>query len=352
MLTCPCLSRHSSRHSQFSTTFPIYLKDAEGSWIQLNEQGPIWMRDPKDLTDEDYKTFYKTLDPTPGADTLGWAHWRGDSGSGVSFRAMMYIPSKVSDDFWQKAAAGVKNVRLMVKRVFITDDLGEGFLPSWLSFLKVVVDADDLPLNVSRETLQNTRFLRQLKRILVRKALDMFSKIANDDPERYQQFSKVFGHALKVGILDSEEKDRNKLAELIRFTSTRSNFTSLEEYVENRKGSQDQIFFLGGVGESFDSLSRSPFLEVPISRGFEVLLLNAPADESAMQALGTYRGMRLQDVSKQGLKFGDEDEDDEEKEEYEMQTRMYQPLIVWLKRVLEGRVSDGERSALTHIWYF
>jgi heat shock protein beta len=191
----------------------------------------------------------------------------------VSYRAIMYIPAKLPKDFWQKITSGVNNVRLMVKRVFITDDLGEEYMPRWLSFLKVTVDADDLPwvgtdksahahhwylhrLNVSRETLQNHRFLQQLQRILVRKAIDLFTRLATDEPEKYKEVSKLYGNALRIGMLESQ-KDKIKIAKLLRFESTRSDYTSLEEvrhddmvvfvsrwwvqYVDNRKEGQKQV---------------------------------------------------------------------------------------------------------------
>ncbi len=227
----------------------------------------------------------------------------------------------------------------MVKRVFITDDLGEEYMPRWLSFLKVTVDADDLPLNVSRETLQNHRFLQQLLRILIRKAIDLFSRLATDEPEQYQEVSKIYGNALRIGMLESA-KDKVKLAKLLRFESTRTNYTSLEEYVENRKVGQKQIYYIAGAGEKPEDLARSPFVEKLFARGYEVLLLNLPSDEPMMSALGNFMGMTTQDVSKKGLKYGDEDEDEAEKKELAAQKIAFGPLIDWLKKDLAGQVSD------------
>ncbi|KAH8090583.1 putative cation-transporting ATPase [Filobasidium floriforme] len=352
------------KHSQFASSFPIYLRvpttpepvnaddelevdddssSAPGSftWQRLNEKGPIWMQEPKKVSEEEYRDFYKTLTSSEDAETLGWAHWKGDTGSGVSFRAMMYVPSAVPDDFWQKITAGVKNIRLMVKRVFITDDLGADYLPQWLRFLNIVVDADDLPLNVSRETLQANKFIKQLRNIIIRKALDLFTRLANDDEENFKKFSTVYGSALRVGILESSsKKDQNKLASLLRVSSTRSDFTSFDEYVENRRGDQKQIFYLAGAGESPEALARSPLVEKPVARGYEVLLLNAPPDESVMLALRNYRGLTFQDVSKKGLKYGDEDEHEAEKAELAAQNKAFAPLLKWLKSQFEGIVAD------------
>lgn len=229
------------KHSQFSSNFPIYLRksivDEEGAtedegeyhWVKLNKKQPLWMKDPKTVTEQEYREFYAALDPAAGAETAGWTHWKGDSGSGVSYRAMMYIPTKLPEDFWNKGAGVFRNIRLMVRRTFVSDDLGENYLPRWLSFLKIVVDADDLPLNVSRETLQSNKFLRQLKRILVRKAIDMFTRISKDEPEKWEKIQKTIGNAIRIGMVESDGKDRVKLAGLLRFASTREHSVSLDE---------------------------------------------------------------------------------------------------------------------------
>ncbi|ORY34940.1 putative cation-transporting ATPase [Naematelia encephala] len=369
------------KHSTFSTTFPIYLKErktvkvptpapespvadgdpdelnddldsddqtpkeddferiTEENWVRVNDKAPLWMREPKEVTDEEYREFYKAVAKDESAETLGWSHFKGDTGSGVSYRAIMYLPAKLPRDYWQTMSTAVKNVRLMVKRVFITDDLGEDFIPRWLSFLKITVDADDLPLNVSRETLQNHRFLQQLQRILTRKAIDLFTKIATDEPETYKEVSKLYGNALRIGLLESP-KDTVKLSKLLRFESTRSEYTSLEEYVENRKVGQKQIYYMAGVGEKTEDLARSPFVEKLKARGYEVLLLNLPSDEPMMENLRNFMGMTTQDVSKKGLKYGDEDEDEAEKKELAAQNIAFRPLLDWLKKDLTGQVSD------------
>ncbi|WOO77666.1 Endoplasmin [Vanrija pseudolonga] len=355
------------KHSTFSTTFPIYIREKkppkvaetkdedeefddadtqdddededEFTFVRVNDKAPIWMRDPKSVSKEDYIDFYKAVAKDQTQEPLGWSHFKGDTQSGVSFRSIMYIPPVLEKDFWSKITSGLNNVRLMVKRVFITDDLGEQYMPRWLSFLKVTVDADDLPLNVSRETLQNSRFLKQLQRILVRKAIDLFTKLAGDDPEKYKEVSKLYGNALRIGMMESQ-KDKIKIAKLLRFESTRSPFTSLEEYVENRKEGQKQIYYIAGVGETTQALSRSPFVEKLKARGYEILLLNLPSDEPMMGALNNFMGMQAQDVSKKGLKYGDEEEDEAEKKELAAQNIAYKPLLAWLKKELEGKVSD------------
>jgi len=194
-------------------------------------------------------------------------------------------------------------------------------------------------LNVSRETLQNNRFLKQLQRTLVRKAIDLFTRLAADEPEKFKEVTKLYGNALRIGMIESH-KDKNKIAKLLRFESTRSNYTSLEEYVANRKEGQKQIYYMAGVGQTSHDLARSPFVEKLKARGYEVLLLDLPSDEPMMQALNMFMGMKTQDVSKKGLVYGDEESDAAEQRELEAQKIAFQPLIDWLKLTFKGQVSD------------
>jgi heat shock protein beta len=205
--------------------------------------------------------------------------------------------------------------------------------------MKVTIDADDLPLNVSRETLQNTRFLKQLQRTLVRKALDLFARLAADEPDKFAELSKVYGNALRIGLIESK-RDAPKLAKLLRFESTRSNYTSLEEYVAHRKEGQSQIYFMAGVGQPSDQLARSPFVEKLQARGYEVLLLDLPSDEPMMQALGSFMGLAVQDVAKKGLVFGDEDANKQEQAELDAHKIAFRPLTDWLKATFGALVAD------------
>lgn len=194
-------------------------------------------------------------------------------------------------------------------------------------------------LNVSRETLQNHRFLKQLQKILIRKAIDLFTRLAENKPDEYREVAKLYGNALRIGMMESD-KFKVKLANLLRFESTRTNYTSLAEYVENRKEGQKQIYFMAGVGEKTEDLARSPFVEKLKARGYEILLLNLPSDEPMMGALNNYMGMKVQDVAKKGLLYGDEEEDAAEQRELAQQNIAFKPLIQWLERVFKGQVMD------------
>ncbi|KAF8592600.1 heat shock protein Hsp90 [Ramaria rubella] len=308
-------------------------------WVHLNEQPPIWTRDPKTVTDEEYVNFYKATfkDFRP---PLGWHHFSGDSGSSTSFKAILYIPSQLPEDFWQGPVISNKDIRLHNKRVFITNDLGEDALPKWMSWIKAIVDAEDLPLNVSRETLQSSRFLRQIKQILTRRLIQLLQRISEEDPAKYEEIFKIVGSAIKLGAVEAE-KDKQKLAGLSRWASNQRNITSLDDYVKNRKKGQSQIFFLAGLGQTPEMLAKSLFVEKLSARGYEVLLVNEPLDEITFTTLRVWEKLTFQDVAKTGLKFGDEEEDpEEEKQKQQELAEKFKPLIDWLKNETSSVVLD------------
>ncbi|PFH52710.1 hypothetical protein AMATHDRAFT_73847 [Amanita thiersii Skay4041] len=300
-------------------------------WVRLNSQPPLWTRDPKNVTDEEYKTFYKSFfkDYT---EPLAWHHFAGDSESGVSFKAIVFLPSKIDDTYWQQPLLFKSNdVKLMVKRVFITSDFGEDSLPKWASWVKVVVDAEDLPLNVSRETLQSSRFLKQMRTIILRRLIQLYSKISEEDAEKFEKVQEVYGSVFKLGAVE-DAKNRDKLMDLIRFTTNQRNSTSLDEYLANRKTGQLQIFYLADMGKSPEDLAQSVFVEKLHARGYEVLLLTEPLDEILLGTIRQWKNVRFQDAAKAGLKFGDESTDpEEEKAQKKALTETYKPLIDWLK---------------------
>ncbi|TFK55689.1 heat shock protein Hsp90 [Heliocybe sulcata] len=372
-----------SKHSSFSSTFPIYLfterdeevpvedeeneevtsEDADEAvveeveekedkpvktktvhveeWLQLNPEPPIWMRDPKDVTDDEYERFYQATFKDY-EEPLAWHHFAGDSGSGVSFRAIIYVPSRLDESFWQNQGLSTStvDVRLMVKRVFITSDLGEDSLPKWASWVKAIIDAEDLPLNVSRETLQSTKFLKQIRSIILRHIIQMLTKLAEEDPEKFNKVQEVYGTALKLGAVE-DKKNQQKLAALTRFASNKRERVALDEYVEGKRKGQKQIFYLADVGKSVKALGDSVFVEKLTARGYEVLLLNEPLDEILVQNMRRWKGMAFQDVAKAGLEFGDEETDPEdEKKEQEAQKERFQPLIDYLKEQAKDLVRD------------
>ncbi|KAJ3852200.1 Hsp90 protein-domain-containing protein [Lentinula lateritia] len=310
-------------------------------WVRLNGQPPIWTRDPKEVTDEEYTLFYNAFfkDFSP---PMTWTHFSGDSESGVSFKAIVFLPDKIEDSYWQQPLLSQsKDIKLMVKRVFITNDLGEDALPKWASWVKVVVDAEDLPLNVSRETLQSTAFLRQLKSIIIKRIIQLFNKMADletEDSEKFEKFYEIFGGILKLGAVE-DQKNREKLAAITRFTTNHRNFTTLDQYLENRKQGQKQIFYLAEMGENPQELAKSVFVEKLHARGYEVLLFTEPLDEIFVQNIRRWKNVPFQDIAKVGLKFGDEDEE-EEKEQQKEAAQKYKPLMEYLQKQGRGVVRD------------
>ncbi|KAL4081853.1 Hsp90 protein-domain-containing protein [Scleroderma yunnanense] len=359
------------QHSSFSTSFPIYLwneveeevsledhtaevdsnesQDEEEAlveetnptdstpktkkilvqkWEHINSQPPLWMRDPKTVSDEEYELLYQATFKD-FRKPLAWNHFTGDSGSGVSFRAIIYIPSSIDDTFFTKPLeSNAKDVRLLVKHVFITSDLGEYDLPKWASWVRVIIDAEDLPLNVSRETLQSSTFLKQIRGIVIRRLIQLFAKIAEEEDDKFAEIQKVYRTIFKLGATE-DEKNRQKIATLVRFSTNQRNSTSLDNYIKNKKQGQKQIFYLADMGKSISHLTGSVFVEKLDARGYEVLLLNEPVDEILVQTLRTWKGFKFQDVAKAGLVFGDDT--DEDREAMAALEKKYAPLLEWLK---------------------
>ncbi|CAK5275651.1 unnamed protein product [Mycena citricolor] len=268
-------------------------------WVKLNALPPLWMRPPSEAADEDYELFYTAFWKDFNK-PLGWSHFSGDSESGTSFKSIIYLPSKLGEEYWKQPLAYKSNdIKLMVKRVFITSDLGDNVLPSWAAWLKAVVDG------------------------------------------KFKKVIEVYGNVFKLGAVE-DAKNADKLLGLVRFSTNQRNFTSLGQYVENKKQGQKQIFYLAEMGKTIDDLAQSVFVEKLHARGYEVLLLNEPLDEILVQNLRQYKNLPFQDVAKAGLKFGDEDVEAEEKAEREEMTVKFEPLIKYLKEHSSDTVRDGK----------
>ncbi|GAA5960323.1 hypothetical protein JCM21900_006529 [Sporobolomyces salmonicolor] len=306
--------------------------ESKPEWELVNDRPPLWMREPKEVTDEEYESFYmKTFNsPEP---PLAWTHFKGDAGS-TAFRALVYLPSGVPNDFYSKDYVSLDSLKLFVRRVFITSDLGKDYLEKHLNWIKVFVDVDDLPLNVGRDSLQKTKALAQIKRNLTKRIYDLFSSLASKEPTKFLDLYEKAGTTLKIGAVE-DTKNRERIIKLLRFeTSAGENKTSLDEVVARRKVGQGQIYFIAGAGQTKEALEKSPFVERILARGYEVLYLTEPIDEMLVSAVPTYGGMRFQDVSKEGVKFGDEDDDEDAKEEEASFKSTFQPLVSYLKKEL------------------
>eukprot|EP00607_Mallomonas_marina_P007485 CAMPEP_0182416480 /NCGR_PEP_ID=MMETSP1167-20130531/786_1 /TAXON_ID=2988 /ORGANISM="Mallomonas Sp, Strain CCMP3275" /LENGTH=814 /DNA_ID=CAMNT_0024589275 /DNA_START=59 /DNA_END=2503 /DNA_ORIENTATION=+ len=322
-------------------------------WHRVNSETAIWSRDKEEVEPEEYKKFFKTIckDPT---DAHTWIHFKAEGE--VEFKSILFIPAdalQTYDDYNSKTAG----IRLYVRKVLIKDDF-QDLLPKYLNFIRGVVDSDDLPLNVSRETLQQHKVLKVMGKKLVRKVLEMLRKLANgqignapppeedEDEEKkeeedqskhpYIQFWNQFGKSIKMGVIE-DSSNRSKLAKMLRFKANTSGdkFISLDEYVGNMKEWQKDIYFI--AGESLESVKKSPFLEVAEKKGLEVLFLTDPIDEYCFQHLSEHDGRKLQSLTKENLKFGDEDED-VVKKRTKIYKENFKPLTKYLKELFEGKV--------------
>ncbi|KAH1120179.1 hypothetical protein AAZX31_17G245000 [Glycine max] len=320
------------------------VKETTYEWELLNDVKAIWLRNPKEVTEEEYTKFYHSLakdfsDEKP----LAWSHFTAEGD--VEFKAVLFVPPKAPQDLYESYYnANKSNLKLYVRRVFISDEFNE-LLPKYLNFLLGLVDSDTLPLNVSREMLQQHSSLKTIKKKLIRKALDMIRRIADEDPDestdkekkdtssdnnekkgQYSKFWNEFGKSIKLGIIE-DATNRNRLAKLLRFESTKSEgkLTSLDQYISRMKAGQKDIFYI--TGTSKEQLENSPFLERLKKKNFEVIFFTDPVDEYLMQYLMDYEDKKFQNVSKEGLKLGKDSKDKELKESFKDLTKWWKTAL-------------------------
>ena len=302
-------------------------------WETINKAKALWLRPKSEISEEEYKEFYKHI-AHDFNDPLLWSHNQVEGN--LEYTTLLYIPKNKPFDMWDRERKSA--LQLYVQRVFITDDAE--ILPSYLRFVKGIVDSNDLPLNVSRELLQHNRVLEKIKKATTKKVLDTLTRLSKDDPEKYEQFWGQFGQILKEGPVE-DHSNQEKLSHLLRFASTHTDTdkqeVALEEYVGRMKENQKYIYYV--TAESFAAAKNNPQLEIFRKNGVEVLLMYDRVDEWLMSHLSEYQGKSFKCVSKGDLDL-EELEDDQEKEEQKDREKQLESVTKQMKESLGDKVED------------
>jgi heat shock protein 90kDa beta len=332
-------------------------------WEEINSTPAIWTRDKDQITDDEYQTFWKVLAKDEYNNATTWSHFNAEGN--INFKSILYLPQDVPGHYRFGNIDAVKGgLKLYVRKVLISDEFE--LLPRYLGFIRGVVDSEDLPLNVNRESLQESKIIQVIKKKLVRKALEMirtFSKEeAKEDEEEtetdaetkkekespYIEWYKKFAVNLKMGVID-DEPNRNRIAKLLRFQTSKSDgkWISLDQYVENMKEWQTDIYVLAGM--SLDEVKKSRFLEQFLEKDVEVVYLTDPVDEYVLQYMRDYDGKKFAAISSESTKLKDEDESLAKRRE-KYYTKKFKPLTKWLKKLYGQsvmRVSVSKRLGTT-----
>lgn len=292
-------------------------------WELLNDSKPIWTLKPSEVEEKEYNEFYKTL-TKDNQEPLAKIHFIAEGE--VTFKSVLFIPKVQPSDSFNRYGTKSDNIKLYVRRVFITDKFTD-MMPNYLSFVRGIVDSDDLPLNVSRENLQQHKLIKVIKKKLIRKVLDMIKKL---DKEDFQKFWKEYSTNIKLGVIE-DAQNRARLSKLLQFqSSTQKELTSLADYVSRMKPNQQYIYYVAGSSE--EEVQKSPFVERLSKKGYEVLYLTEAVDEYAISGLPEFEGKKFQNVAKEGFSL---DEGEKAKERLEQLKTTFEPLTKWLTDLLK-----------------
>lgn len=303
-------------------------------WEGVNKAEALWTREKSDVSDEEYKEFYKHVSHD-FAEPLLWAHNKVEGST--EYTSLLYVPTKAPFDMYNRERQ--HGLKLYVQRVFIMDD-AEQFMPTYLRFVKGLLDSNDLPLNVSREILQDNKVTQTMRKGCTKRVLTMLDRLGNKDSEKYQTFWDEFGQVLKEGPSE-DQANKEAVAKLLRFASTENDTAvqsvSLKSYIERMKEGQDKIYYV--VSDSFEAAKNSPHLEVFRKKGIEVLLMSDRIDEWLMSHLTDFDSKQFQSVTRGGLDLGEMD-DAETKEAQEKLEKEFDSVVTRLKETLGDKVKD------------
>uniref|UniRef100_A0A1A9WSU8 Heat shock protein 83 n=1 Tax=Glossina brevipalpis TaxID=37001 RepID=A0A1A9WSU8_9MUSC len=305
----------------------------EWDWTLINDSKPIWIRKPNEVSEDEYKDFYKTL-TKDSQEPLTHTHFIAEGE--VTFKSLLYIPKVQPSESFNRYGTKADNIKLFVRRVFITDEFND-MMPNYLNFIRGIVDSDDLPLNVSRENLQQHKLIKVIKKKLVRKVLDMIKKI---NEKEYDEFWKEYSTNIKLGVVE-DPSNRARLAKLLRFqTSNSKDMTSLAAYVERMRPKQEHIYYIAGANRA--EVEKSPFVERLLAKGYEILYMVEAIDEYCISSLPEFDAKKFQNVAKEGFTLG---ESDKNKDKFEKLKSTFEPLLKWLNNVaLKNKILRAEIS--------
>ena len=338
--------RHLVTKYSDHVSIPVSLKndvekddesEAKSEWDQVNQATALWTRPRTEITDEEYTEFYKHV-AHDFEDPMTWSHHKVEGKS--EYTGLLYVPARAPYDLWNRESP--RGLKLYVQRVFIMDR-AEEFLPLYLRFIRGVVDSSDLSLNVSREILQKDARVEAMKSAVTRRALDMLTKLAKDDSEKYQKFWEMFGECMKEGPAE-DHQNKERITKLLRFASTHASTPAqnvgVEDYIARMVDGQKDIYYL--VAESHTNALGSPYLEAFKKRGIEVLVLSDRIDEWLMGHLQEYKDHQFVDVTRDGLELPGEGKDD--KKEQKKESKEHKALIKRMKEALTEQVEDVKPS--------
>ncbi|MFV2032990.1 MAG: molecular chaperone HtpG, partial [Gammaproteobacteria bacterium] len=298
----------------------------------VNQASALWTRAKSDIKDEEYREFYKHV-AHDFEDPIEWSHNRVEGTT--EYTSLLYIPARAQFDLYDRESR--HGIKLYVQRVFIMED-AEQLMPRYLRFVRGLIDSNDLPLNISREILQNSKVIDNIRNGSVKKVLGMLEKIAKNDPEKYDRIWTEFGKVLKEGPAE-DVANRDRIAKLLRFATTHTGeeaqTVSLDDYLARMQEAQDKIYYV--AADSHSAAKNSPHLEIFRKKGIEVLLLSDRVDEWLTAHLMEYEGKKIQSVAKGELDLGDDETSEKKREE---KAKASEKLIKRLKKALEGRVED------------